>query len=397
MPAVDTRSRSLRVLPPLGLLDAGDAERLLDWLRTELEPYLKRPTRDPTGTRCVDAAARRPRETCADAAAARSLYMPPLTELRRLGRNDLIMAMSRAGGCSTVAAQLRLLGVRKPVGYWDEPEILEQCVTRHPPPTCAFADAMHARRELREFVASQWKECYEEGDDDRPFYHNTATGEMRWVMPRAMRRARAQTDSSSEGEDEEEEEEDEEGRIMPSTTAMQKAGRYDLYKAVTMFGGVAEVAEMLEWRPRLLARDVAEQDGFASFAALAAELRAFAAKSGAPGAMPRSRELTKAGREDVAAAVRNHGGFAAVAKRAGLNVRSTVTLTLPQTVAGLRNYLMETTALGASPRLDMPTDSELRVRLFPALFDLSSPLTARAHAESGSARAGGGDQQHWAA
>ena len=229
----------------------------------------------------------------------------------------------------------------------------------------ACTDAVHACRELREFVASQWKECYEDSDDARPFYHNTATGEMRWVMPRALRRACVQSDSSSEGEDEEEEE-DEEGRIMPSTTAMQKAGRYDLYKAVTMFGGVAEVAEMLEWRPRLSARDVAEQDGFASFAALAAELRAFAAKAGTPGLMPRWRELKKAGRADVVAAVRNRGGFAAVAKRTGLNVRSSVTLTLPQTVAGLRNYLMETTALGASPRLDMPPDSELRVRASPA-------------------------------
>ena len=53
VPAVDTRSRSLRVLPPIGLLDAGDAERLLEWLRSELEPYLKRPKSDPTGTRCV--------------------------------------------------------------------------------------------------------------------------------------------------------------------------------------------------------------------------------------------------------------------------------------------------------------------------------------------------------
>ena len=64
---------------------------------------------------------------------------------------------------------------------------------------------MHACRELREFVASQWKECFEEGDDPRPFYHNAATGEMRWVMPRALRRARAQSDSSSEGEDDDEE------------------------------------------------------------------------------------------------------------------------------------------------------------------------------------------------
>jgi hypothetical protein len=96
------------------------------------------------------------------------------------------------------------------------------------------------------------------------------------------------------------------------------------------------------------------------------ELRAFAAKAGTPGLMPRWRELKKAGRADVVAAVRNRGGFAAVAKRTGLNVRSSVTLTLPQTVAGLRNYLMETTALGASPRLDMPPDSELRVRASPA-------------------------------
>ena len=57
VPAVDTHGRSLRVLPPIGLLDAGDAERLLDWLRTELEPYLKRAKSDPTGTRCVAAAA----------------------------------------------------------------------------------------------------------------------------------------------------------------------------------------------------------------------------------------------------------------------------------------------------------------------------------------------------
>jgi hypothetical protein len=53
VPVVDSRRRLLRVLPPAGLLDAGDAERLLDWLRTELEPYLKRPKSDPTGTRCV--------------------------------------------------------------------------------------------------------------------------------------------------------------------------------------------------------------------------------------------------------------------------------------------------------------------------------------------------------
>ena len=366
VPAVDTRSRSLRVLPPIGLLDAGDAERLLDWLRTELEPYLKRPKSDPTGTRCVASCSAH--ALCLLHFRVRSLYMPPLTELRRLGRNDIIMAMDRAGGCSTVAAQLRLLGMRKPVGYWDEPEILEQCVIRYPH-ACACSNAMHACRELREFVATQWKECYEEGDDARPFYHNTATGEMRLVMPRCMRRARVQSDSSSEGEDEEEEEEDEEGRIMPSTTAMQKAGRYDLYKAVTMFGGVAEVAEMLDWRLRLLARDVAEDDGFASFAALAAELRAFAAKAGTPGLMPRWGELAKAGRADVVAAVRNRGGFAAVAKRTGLNVRSSVTLTLPQTVAGLRNYLMETTELGASPRLDMPTDSELKVRASQAFVN----------------------------
>ena len=144
VPAVDTRSRSLRVLPPIGLLDAGDAERLLDWLRSELEPYLKRPKSDPTGTRCVVTLRRVHPVT--HAAFVRSLYMPPLTELRRLGRNDLIMAMERAGGCSTVAAQLRLLGVRKPVGYWDEPEILEQCVNV-PPIACsqlALTRCMHA-------------------------------------------------------------------------------------------------------------------------------------------------------------------------------------------------------------------------------------------------------------
>jgi hypothetical protein len=256
---------------------------------------------------------------------------------------------------------------------------------------------VHARRELREFVASHWKECYEEEEVDAPpFYHNAATGELRWVMPRAMRRARAQSDSSSSEGDEDEEDEDEEDdeRTMPSTTAMQKAGRYDLYKAVTMFGGVTEVADMLGWRPRLLARDVGEQDAFATFSALATELRAFAAGAGTPGAMPRWRELTKGGRTDLVDAVRSRGGFGAVARRAGLNVRSTVTLTLPQTIAGLRNYLMETTPPGAPPRLDMPTDGELRVRRLLLSDSLLSLMRARRHTESGAGCAGSGHQQH---
>jgi len=216
-------------------------------------------------------------------------------------------------------------------------------------------------------VASHWQECYDDdGDTPLPYYHNVATGELQWAMPRSMRRARQQRDSSSSGDDEEEEEEEEnegdEGRTMPSTTSMQRAGRYDLYKAITMFGGVAEVASMLGWRPRLLAHDVGVPDAFASFPALAAELRAFAVNAGRPGVMPRSRELAKAGRADVVAAVRRRGGFASVAQRVGLVIRTNVTLTLPQTIAGLRNYLMETSELGEAPRMDMPTDTELRVR-----------------------------------
>jgi len=58
VPSVDAKRRLVRVLPPAGLLDAGDAERLLDWLRAELEPYLRRSKSDPTGTRCVARTAR---------------------------------------------------------------------------------------------------------------------------------------------------------------------------------------------------------------------------------------------------------------------------------------------------------------------------------------------------
>ena len=69
-----------------------------------------------------------PTQALAAAAAAegRPRYMPTRKALEAGGRGDLVRGVLAAGGFLAVAHQLGLRARRKPQGYWDAPENLEQ-------------------------------------------------------------------------------------------------------------------------------------------------------------------------------------------------------------------------------------------------------------------------------
>jgi hypothetical protein len=241
--------------------------------------------------------------------------MPKRTELLRKGRPDLIDHITRAGGFAAVGAQLRLRGARKPVGYWDDIDIVAS--------------------ELREFVESHWTMHSDDGDGDaaadEPYWYNDITGQLRWDPPPV-----AGLDSDFE---EEEEEEGEDGfatdLVMPPVRALVAGGRWDLVSAVNMHGGSRVVADQLGWTaaPRWGGRHLA------AFDTLADELRAFcadvegdddkaheesiAAGGNEPdgGVMPTIDELRSSGRTDLMEAVRRHGGATVVAARLGWRLK----------------------------------------------------------------------------
>lgn len=53
-------------------------------------------------------------------------YMPTRRALAAAGRGDLVRAVLAAGGFLAVAQQLGLRARRRPTGYWDSLESLEQ-------------------------------------------------------------------------------------------------------------------------------------------------------------------------------------------------------------------------------------------------------------------------------
>jgi hypothetical protein len=94
--------------------------------------------------------------------------------------------------------------------------------------------------------------------------------------------------------------EDEQDRVMPSRTAVQSAGRYDLHRAIMFHGGYREVSQTLGrascWpRPNPL-RD--------NLAAIRQGLKHVAQKQGLPQErMPTVRAVEDAGRYDLSRAI----------------------------------------------------------------------------------------------
>ncbi|KAK9828088.1 hypothetical protein WJX81_002392 [Elliptochloris bilobata] len=220
VPTLEPKGRIALLQPPPGLLELGRRRSLLERLRPQLLEI------GPAGS-----------------APGAPQYMPSRKALEQAGRADLVRGVMAAGGFLAVAQELGLRARRRPQGYWDSLENLEQ--------------------ELSEFVASSWAELRDD-DSGATYFYNQVTGRISWERPTPLQRVPL---SEEAGNGDWLVVEDERDRVVPSRKALMGAGRYDLHHAIQFWGGYRAVAEVLE-RPHSWPRPLPDRH------ALRAELRA---------------------------------------------------------------------------------------------------------------------------
>ncbi|DBA87208.1 TPA: hypothetical protein ACH3X1_004281 [Trebouxia sp. C0004] len=268
---IHSRSCTIIIAPPAGLLELGRQQVLLDQLRPELLPY---------------------GEPAPDSMAARlgQHYMPTKRQLADAGREDLIKRVISAGGFIRVAHLLGLRAKRKPEGYWDEPENMD--------------------RELSLFVASTWT-CLHDASSDEPYYYNQVTGRTQWDLPQTPQSIPlddAGTFIFAEADAD---------RVMPSRSAVLAAGRFDLHHGIMYQGGYKATAAALD-RPHTWPR----HKKFNTAAQLAEEVQVFNREEGLPiDFIPTANVLRGAERHDLLTGIRQYGGALTLAPQIGMKTQ----------------------------------------------------------------------------
>ena len=381
---------TLSIAPPPGLLDLGRRRLLIGYLG----PRLRAAAATAAAAAESEAGAgdggdgRRTRRQGgsgrgtshqAPSSASSGLLMPTRAQLEAAGEGDLARDVADAGGFASVALAVGLRARRRPVGYWDNPDNLDD--------------------ELALFVAAQWVELEEDAEEEdeeggdgaskapppappRRYFYNVATRRVRWTPPVAPVTV-ALDDSGSAAI---RVEDASSSRAMPPRSAILAAGRYDLHHAVVYAGGYRAVGEALgrppAWppsaahaRPGALGRalravatararaDADEVDGVATLTA--ATLPA-PAPPRRPLFMPTKADLLDAGRADLVAAVAAAGGFRAAAKAAGLALRRKprgAAADLAAAAADLRAFMGDATSLPSHEELRAAGRHDLRYAL----------------------------------
>lgn len=304
---LDYKAKCCFIAPPDGLLELGRCRSLLAYLR----PILKGE---------------------AEGAERHCMYMPSICSLVASGHNDLVPLIKAAGGFFQVAQSLGLRARRKPPGFWDNEDSLDE--------------------EIGQFVADSWTEHLNGATSDTYFY-NQVTSEVRWEKPLGVTVVELD-DSGTQLRAE-----PPRNRVMPSQSQLATAGRWDLHHAILYNGGYSEVAKLLKRRPPRRGRPLERPR--LTMKAIAAELRAFQCSVGnPPGLLPSARVLVEAGRSDLLQAVRALGGYHTAAEVLGLNASRKPRgywSRFETVVAELRLYRSSHSRLQHSDRL--PTHREL--------------------------------------
>lgn len=280
-------------------------------------------------------------------------FMPRAAELRALGRSDLLAAMhAHHGGQLAVAARLGLVQhvaarstsrAVKPPGYWAAlPNLERELLTfaartagreRQSPTPAALVAAAGAAPEAeggvpedaarlaplmpmqRELLIAGRSDLHRAIAQHGGYFKVGQLLGLRRADGRVHRRwadfavvqAELLSFIAANGT----------AGVMPTHVQLQLAGRSDLLSAIARHhGSMHLVAE----RTGLVVADGYAFRDWLEFENLAREVRAFIAQSGgAPGVMPTSLELRKAGRYDLHCAVQLHRGFFNVARRLSLH------------------------------------------------------------------------------
>lgn len=156
--------------------------------------------------------------------------------------------------------------------------------------------------------------------------------------------------------------------VMPSETALLKAGKSSLVRAIHRHGHFDELARLagLQMIP------IARPSGFWNEQSILEEISAFNRAHGTEGIMPTRRRLMEAGREDLASAIDSHGGYRTLAKTYGFVLAYTKQDrghwdNLETVVEALLQFVAE----HGTPAI-MPTASQLRAGGMGALLDAIS-------------------------
>lgn len=267
VPSVDLAAGVVYVQPPAGLLELGRQQNLLATLERDLEPFTQ-----PAPLSVLQRMGLR--------------TMPTSAQLEAAGRRDLVAAVRAAGGFLEVAQALGLRSQRKPAGYWE--------------------DEMNLDEELTLFVAAHWSK-FKDPDSRQSYWYNQITHRISWEEPVLPQRIAIDDEGGyivTEAE---------EDRVMPSRSALQAAGRYDLHHAVMLHGGYTVASQSLDRRPAW-----PPSQHLDSLAALRQELRQFVSQTGLRrGCLPTASQLLEAGRGDLYQAIVRRGGFCAAGQALG--------------------------------------------------------------------------------
>ena len=318
VPSVDPVSLTLTLSPPPGLLDLGRRQAAL----RRIDRLLR--ASGIVSSVYIESEGGAAREELRP-------KMPTRRELEEMGRQDVVKLILECGGFLEVAACLGWRGRRKPVGYWEDEEVLD--------------------RELSLFVGGGWvrmealsssSEDDDDDDDDRgvddgvdgqddddddgdeefdaddihhhhhnnTYWFNTITRQLQWTPPSppeliplddmGMNSIIIETDAD---------------RAMPSRSSLLAAGRYDLHTAIVAQGGYTEVAKTLNrwpaWPPTRKLRNIK---------ALKSEIGKFIREHHLDKRyLPAASDFLDMGRPDLhQVIVGRYGGYKAVGRRIGL-------------------------------------------------------------------------------
>jgi hypothetical protein len=233
--------------------------------------------------------------------------MPTRSELRKAGQSDLDSALNKYGGSKAVAERLGFECSIKPMGYWDDfanvAEALQTFIQEQGTPS-----VMPTNSELQRAGQSSLAGAIKK--------HGGISAVAERVGLRLSYTAKpgGYWDDITTVENELRSFIEAEGKpgIMPTSGALQKAGRGDLVTAITNHGGFPALAE----RFGFVYSYTAKPDRYWSdFANIQREIFDFIQAQGSQGIMPTSIELSNASKHSLAAAINAHGGFHAVAER----------------------------------------------------------------------------------
>jgi hypothetical protein len=233
--------------------------------------------------------------------------MPSRGELIKAGLGDLAGAFDKYGGSSAVAKRLGLQMKIKPMGHWDDFSNVEEALRtftyeRRTP------GVMPTNKELQNAGQSGLAIAIKKHGGI------SAVAERLGLQLSYTAKPGGYWDDITIVENELRSFIKAEGipGVMPTSGALQKAGRGDLSTAITNHGGIPTLAERFG-----LVYSYSAKPGryWNDFANIQQEIFDFIQAQGTPGTMPTSIELRNSGKHSLAAAINAHGGFAVVAER----------------------------------------------------------------------------------